>query len=379
MRLRCAPRTAFLVLFLAGCNATIPSAASGLAARSAHAAAHPPSNRTFVILNQHHKVYANLNVATSSGDCVQITDSSDIVLEASQIGPCGGNGVNVSGGGKIQIVDDYIHPEILSQGCCDTNDGVLVQNATGVLIQGNVIAYGESNVEAPQGATSLDVAGNFLLNPRGPFPRGQNVQAWNGSAVLVRNNYTLASTDTSLYLYPDDQEDSINVGMGSGFSAEDNYVTGGHSVSGCGLLADDGADNVRFAGNRIVDSGQCGIGIASGTNQQVAHNRIINQTPVPGGGNTALYVWNQYAGVACGPVSVSANIATEVRADGTQSGFWNGGGCDPVTLTHDIWDEAADKRLTPVATKLPPPAIPPQPKHCAIESPYSNQIKWPAC
>jgi Right handed beta helix region len=331
-----------------------------------------------VIRNVHHKTYRGLAIATSNGDCVQVVDSSDITLEASQIGPCGGNGINVSGGSAIRIYDSFIHPETKSSGCCDHNDGILVQNAAQVTVRGNVIAYGESNVEAPQGASQLSVVGNFLLNPRGPFPRGQNVQAWNATGVEVLDNYTLSSRSKK-YAYPDDQEDSINFGMGSGFAAADNYVTGGQSPSGCGIIADDGANTARFSGNRLVDTGACGIGVASGTGQVVVRNEIINRTPVPGGGNTALYVWSQYNGVPCGPVRVAGNVATEVRKDGTQSGYWDGGGCAPVTLTGNTWDEAARKLLTPVEVKLPAPLVPPEPEHCVIESPYSTQTSRPPC
>ncbi len=337
------------------------------------------ADRPMVIRHQHHRVYKNLHVSSRAGNCLRVVDSSDITIEASQIGPCGGNGIAVSGSGAVRIYDSYIHPETLSTGCCDHNDGILLEATRDVTIQGNVIAYGESNVEAPKDVSALTIIGNFLLNPRGPYPRGQNVQAWNSPGVVVRGNYTLSSRDTRRFLYPDDQEDSINFGKGSGFVAEENYVTGGHSRSGCGLIADDGANKVRLTGNRVVDSGQCGIGIASGTDQFVRRNRIVNRTPVRGGGNTALYVWNQYKDVPCGPVTVSDNIATEVRKNGTQSGFWNGGGCDPVANHANIWNEAAEKLLTPVRKKLPPPLIPPQPKNCVIQSPYSTQTEWPAC
>ena len=334
---------------------------------------------TLVIRNQHHRVYRGLAIATRHGDCVRIENSTGISIEASQIGPCGGVGVSISGGGDIKVLDSYIHPETKSRGCCDRNDGIFVTGATGVTIAGNVLAYGESNVEASGGATKLAVVGNFLLNPRGPFPRGQNVQAWQASNVLVRDNYTLSSTDTKRYKYPDDQEDSINFGIGSAFEAADNYITGGHSPTGCGLIADDGANAAHFHGNRLVNSGECGIGVASGTDQIVEGNRIINQTPVKGGGNTALYVWKQYRHRPCGPVSVTGNIATEVRRNGEQSGYWDGGGCGPVTLKGNVWDEAARKLLTPPGKKLPPPLIPPRPSRCAIESPYTTQTKWPAC
>jgi Right handed beta helix region len=331
-----------------------------------------------VIRNQHDRVYKSLQVS-GAHDCLEVTDSSGITIETSEIGPCGGNGIVVSGSNDVRIYDSFIHPQTRSKGCCDRNDGVLVENSSDVVIQGNVIAYGESNVEAPQGVSKLAVVGNFLLNPRGPFPRGQNVQAWNVRNVLVRNNYTLSSRNRRRFLYPDDQEDSINFGKGSNFVAQENYVTGGHSASGCGLIADDGANNVRLIDNRVVNSGGCGIGIASGATQIVKRNRVINRNPVKDAGNTAIYVWNQYKGVACGPVTVSDNVAAEVRRDGTQSGFWNGGGCDPVKLAGNIWNKAAEKLLLPVRVKMPPPLIPPQPRSCVIESPYSTQTRWPAC
>jgi hypothetical protein len=365
---------------LPGCGTQLPSNAAGAMSQNAEVRwRHASSATTLVIRNQNHRVYENLSISTLKGDCIDVEDSTDITIEAAQIGPCGGNGISVSGGSNLQIGDSYIHPETKSHGCCDHNDGIFVAGATAVTIQGNVLAYGESNVEANQHATQLAVIGNFLLNPRGPYPRGQNVQAWNASDVSAEGNYALSSTDTKLYKYPDDQEDSINFGIGSSFLARDNYITGGHSKDGCGLIADDGANGSRFLHNRLVNTGGCGIGIASGTQQLVRDNRIINLTPVPGAGNTALYVWSQYKGVKCGPVSVAGNVATERRKNGSQSGFWNGGGCSPVTLKDNVWNEAAMKLLTPPDKKLPPPLIPPKPSHCVIESPYSTQTKWPAC
>jgi hypothetical protein len=343
------------------------------------AAAPIPAGGSFIIKNQRHKVYKRLRVTASTGDCVQIIDSYDITIENSEIGPCAGNGINISGGGGIEIFDSYIHPETLSKGCCDHNDGVLAHDTSRITVQGNVIAYGESNVEAIQNVTGLTVIGNFLLNPRGPYPRGQNVQAWSANDILVKGNYALSSLDTQTYRYAENQEDSINFGLASKIVASGNYIRGGHSPSGCGLIADKGANSAQFTHNRLVDTGQCGIGVASGTDQVVEGNWIVNRNPVPKAGNVAVYVWNQYKGLPCGPVAVSNNIGTEVREAGTPAGFSNGGGCDPVTLKDNIWDEPARKQLDPVETKLPPPLIPPEPKNCVARSPYSTQTKWQAC
>lgn len=333
----------------------------------------------FIIKNQSNKVYERLKVTSSKGDCIQIVDSFDITIENSDIGPCSGNAVNIRGGSRIDIFDNYIHSEGLGKRCCDHHDGVFAHKTSQIRVQGNVIAYGESNVEAIPEVTGLEVIGNFLLNPRGPYPRGQNVQAWNSSNILVKNNYALSSRDTRAYNYAENQEDSINFGLTSNIVASSNYITGGHSPSGCGLIADMGANSVQFMSNKLVDTGQCGIGIASGTNQLVKDNRIINRNPVAKAGNTAVYVWNQYKKLPCGPVIVSNNIGTEMRQEGVQSGFSNGGGCEPVTLKDNIWGEPAGRLLSPLGQKLPPPLVPPEPHSCVVRSPYSTQTKWPAC
>ncbi len=51
-----------------------------------------------IIKNQSNKVYSGLNITTAAGsgkDCIQIIDSSNITIESSQIGPCGGNGIDI--------------------------------------------------------------------------------------------------------------------------------------------------------------------------------------------------------------------------------------------------------------------------------------------
>jgi hypothetical protein len=71
-----------------------------------------------------------------------------------------------------------------------------------------------------------------------------------------------------------------------------------------------------------------------------------------------ILVWKQYA-KACGPVTVSNDVSSALKPDAvTESGHWNGGGCDPVTLANDTWDHAARALLTPLAQKVPPPPHP---------------------
>jgi hypothetical protein len=153
----------------------------------------------------------NLHITNPNGDCVTITNGTNITIRQSEIGPCKGNGIVVTGGSTINVFDNFIHPEGPVSGCCDVTDGIFSDGTSNLAIQGNVIAYGEANIEA-QNQTNLSVVGNFFLNPRGGAnSRGQNVQVWNNSTtVLVQNNYTLSSTDTTKYAFAEVQEDSTS-------------------------------------------------------------------------------------------------------------------------------------------------------------------------
>jgi hypothetical protein len=147
---------------------------------------------------------------TDAGDCVQIINSTNITIESSQIGPCAGDGVHISGGGGNKVYDSYIHVENLASGCCDTRDGVRVDGTSSFdTIQGNVIAFSETNVRVDSSSHDIFVNGNFLLNPRGPFPRGEQFQSDTVSNMFVENNYTVSSTDTS-YPFLGHQEDAIS-------------------------------------------------------------------------------------------------------------------------------------------------------------------------
>jgi len=309
-------------------------------------------------------VLKDLHVTSTSGPCIIVRNSQRVSILDSEIGPCGGKGIELNRSSAIRVSDSYIHPEFAASGCCDTADGIHAILSSQVVIQGNVIAYAETNVEL-QGVTQSEVMGNYLVNPQGPYPRGGQVQVWSygttrSSDVSVHYNYAMSTKDPS-FLYPESQWDAISIGQSDRVTVGNNYVIGGRSHSGCGIAADDGANSVQFLSNTIIDTGQCGIGIGSGTNQVVDGNRIYGiGLNLPDAGNTALYVWNQYA-VPCGPVSISNNIAVLTRPDGKLSSYWDGGGCGNVSLSNNTWDTAAISQLSPVEVKFPPPPTPPMP------------------
>jgi hypothetical protein len=331
------------------------------------------------INGQSGKTIENLHITSTTGDCITILNSTGITIHNSEIGPCGGNGIVVSGGSGITITDNYIHPEHTGTGCCDSGDGIYDIATTDLQIQGNVVAYGESNIEILK-ANTVKIVGNFLVNPRSfGDSRGANIQVWEDShSVVIDGNYALASQDKSLFALLPNQSDSINMGGGAnGIVVRNNYISGGFWAYGCGLIADSGASNIQFLNNSLVDSGQCGIGIEGGTNEVVDGNRIFNRTPLAGGGNTAIIVFKLYSwDSTCGPVSITNNVAYQVKPTGELSSYWNGGGCAPVTLSGNVFDQAAFNALN---GKMSPPMIPPGPSSCVVASPFSNQTGFPGC
>ena len=328
-------------------------------------------------------VIENVKITSATGDCVVLTNATNITIRASEIGPCNGNAIKVSGGSNINILDSYIHPEGTLGGCCDKTDGIYASGVTGLTVQGNVIAYGEANIEV-QRSSSILVKGNFLLNPRNGGNRGQQFQCYDKcSGVIVDSNYTISSKNTSLYSYAAAQEDAINIiggptGYTTNSTVKNNYVVGGFSGSGCGVISDSGVSGIQILNNTLVDTGQCGIGIASGSSVTVSGNRVRNTTPIAGGGNTGLYIWNQYS-TPCGPVSVSGNTITAVNTAGADNSYWNGGGCGTVTLSSNTFGGAALSALTPISTVAPPPLIPPAPYACVVPSPFTTQSSMPRC
>ena len=336
-----------------------------------------------VISGKRDVVIQNQKITSSTGDCVVIANGANVTIRASEIGPCKGNAIRISGGRQIYIYDNYIHPEGPISGCCDNSDAVFASGVAGITIQGNVIAYGEANIEVQRSSAVL-VRGNLLINPRNGGSRGQQFQCSdNCSGVVVEGNYMIASLDTAKYKMAAAQEDAINLiggqtGPTTDITVKENYISGGFSRSGCGVLSDTGVRELRILNNILVDSGQCGIGVASGVDVTITGNRVRNANPIDGGGNAGLYVWSQYK-TACRTVLIANNVISSVNTRGADSSYWNGGGCEGVKTTGNVVGESALSQLTPVSIALPPPLAPPIPYSCAIESPFTTQVSVTRC
>jgi hypothetical protein len=379
-------------------------AAAALIASAAQAFALTPSG-PIVISGQNGTVISGLRITSTSGPCVQIINSTNITIKGSDIGPCGTNnstsdsrGVYISGSTGVNLYDNYIHVENLASGCCDTHDNVHVLSSTSVNIKGNVIAYGETNVAVISSAASdqICIFGNFLLNPRGPFPRGQNVQVYGSDSshlntnITVSSNYTLSSTDTAKYLFAAVQEDSVSFGFsGPSNTVDANYLSGGTSNSGCGVTFDTGVTGGSIT-NNIAPQYNCGVQVTSGQNVTLTGNKVLS---LSGGVNGAGVIAATFgSGNVCSTLTISNNISFAQAGAGTPNngGYYTDAGCTGITLSGNTFDPgyggctpgvdcAAYAALYPMDTTNPPPLIPPQPYSCVALSPYSTQKNAPSC
>lgn len=135
-----------------------------------------------------------------------------------------------------------------------------------------------------------------------------------------------------------DTEDVISLYKTSNVVVEDNHFEGTNwtSTSGSGIaLSDGGGSNNIARRNKLLNIGQVGIFIASGTNNKIQDNIIYGEPR--SGSNVGIYVWNLSGGTCSGAV-VTGNKVRFQKADGTISGYWWGGGCGTITHTgNDFW------------------------------------------
>jgi hypothetical protein len=113
-------------------------------AASGNRHADSPDIHTDTYQRQQRQTFNNYRISTTSGDCVNMDGATGITFENSNIA---GRGVYINGGSDNNVYDSYIHVEGASTGCCDTRDGIFNNLSNGTTIQGNVIAYSESNIE----------------------------------------------------------------------------------------------------------------------------------------------------------------------------------------------------------------------------------------
>ena len=302
-----------------------------------------------------------VRISNPSGACITVTNSYEIIIEASELGPCAGPGVAVVGSSTIKIVNSSIHTERDGTIASNSGVGVYIYSSSDVLVQGNEFASNESSVYA-RDAAKIRVVGNYSLNPLGPPPRGQHVQFNRVRDGSILANYGVVTHDLrGPAALSARQEDAINLFESRSIEVRENYLVGGDSPTGCGIVA----EGATAAGHVVVDNvvirtAQCGIGIAGGVNYRVQGNKILDPNIPKGSGNVGIYVWNLYPQGPCSGHSIVDNYVSNLLPVGRFNDYWDAGNCGLVTLSGNRWADDARRFLLPEALRLPPPPIPPR-------------------
>ena len=277
-------------------------------------------------------VIQGLRISNPSGPCVVVQNVTNVTIVNNEIGPCGSDP----------------HYQI----------GVYVNEASDLQILNNRFKAVSSALYAVQETRGkLLFEGNYASEIRGPYPRGQLVQLnqYSGPNITIRCN--VSDQKIGGYTNSDGKvgpEDHINIYKSSGTQESSIYIVnnkirGGGSKSGGGILAVDAGEgsNVRIDSNVLVEPGQYGIGIASGSNIQITNNQIY--ASANDWTNVGIYVWNQYKNTGCSNNEVSGNTVNYTNKKGVPNPYWDSGNCGAVSspkkndfsakkLSAAIWD-----------------------------------------
>ncbi len=279
----------------AGASSTVPGV-PGLGAPAARPASGPIN-----INGQSNVVIENLHISNPSGPCVRVTNSTNVTIRNSTIGPCGGDAVYLS---------DVTNATVSGNHVTGTRNGVLVHRSNSIAVNGNAfVNAGRNFVQFDK----VNGAGSSISNNR-----GQNQLGGSNAEDLI-----------SVY--------QSNGTASSPIRIAGNYLrNGGPSNSGSGIMLGDGGGQHQIVENNVlVNPGQVGIGVASGSNVKIRNNRIFSDSQ--SWSNVGLYVWNQYS-ATCQNIEVSGNQVNWTSAAGRSNGWWSGGGCSNLAVTNNNWD-----------------------------------------
>lgn len=246
-----------------------------------------------------------------------ISGQSNLVIENLRFEKIDGNAIRAGGCNNITIRNCFFNGSTLEAVDLENSSNVTVENCLFARVITGVYALNCQNIKV-----NNNQAVNVTRNAGGG--RGQLAQfnSVHGTSNEIINNRSQAWPGEG-----NGPEDHISLYKSSNVVVRGNIlVGGGPSDSGSGIMTgDNGGDNQLVENNTILNTGNAGIGVASGTNIRVLNNKIYSiQTSVS---NNPLYVWNQSA-TPCGNITVQGNFVNWTDKGGGKNNGWNGGGCD---------------------------------------------------
>jgi hypothetical protein len=259
-----------------------------------------------VINNKHDITIDGVSYSSGTGDCLTISNSSGITVINARFVNCYGVGVAIENSSNIRVKSSYFE---------NVNGGVYAENSQSIKVNLNRL----KNISR---AWKMDDA-------RGQFVQFNRVT---GTGNIIRGNVGINEPGSS------DPEDAVNLSVSSGVLVENNcFKGGGPSESGGGILAgDSGGSNHIIQNNTLVDVGQYGIGVASGTNIKLLDNWVYGRRQ--SFTNVGMYVWSQTP-TPCSGITVQGNHVYFKGSDGLQNPFWDAENCGVVAKSGNYFGQ----------------------------------------
>ena len=235
----------------------------------------------------------------TSGHCIYLVNCSNIIIQNCKLGP-------------------------------SIREGVHLYNCTNITIINCSMSYNATGVYA-QLSSGIKVNYNDVLNVQGPAPKGSMVQFDNVSGEGNSVSYNVGENIAG-QSFPND-EISLYMSNGTATSPIEvvgNWIRGGGpSTVGGGIMTGDGGGSyITVQNNILVDPGNYGIAVASGTNINISNNKIYAKQQ--SFCNAGIYAWNQYA-TPCSSLTIQNNQINYTSSSGNLGTTWNGGNCGTIT------------------------------------------------
>ncbi|MBO9563520.1 MAG: right-handed parallel beta-helix repeat-containing protein [Niastella sp.] len=261
-------------------------------------------------------IISGRRISNANGACLTLNNCHNITISNCILGGASAPAIVLEGCTNIMIINCLFK---------DMNNGVYALNSQGIKVNYNQfqnVHHGNSRGQFVQ-FNNVSGAGNEVM-----YNVGENIPG-NSSPEDLINMYKSSGTVSSPILIKGNK-----------------LRGGGPSGSGGGIMTgDDGGSYITVEDNILVDPGQYGIAIASGTHIKLLSNKVYGRQQ--SFTNIGLYVWNQYA-AACSTNTVEYNVINFTNNGGTLNPAWDAGNCGPVAgWNNNTWNAPISDTILP--------------------------------
>jgi hypothetical protein len=250
-----------------------------------------------IIQSESDVVISGLHITNPKGSCIDISKgASNIIIENSEIGPCGGKGIDILNSSHITIRNNYIHDAVA--------EGIKSYGSHDIAVDSNVIediksAYAMWTTRDG----NLTFTNNFVKNVHRASANGGNmvtIAHVHARGIRVTDNIAVNILGQS------NPEDLINVYSSDGTPDDpiqikrNKFNGGGPRLSSGGIILGDQGGSYQIAeDNILVNPGQYGLQIGGG-HHHTFRNNLVYSDDQRSFTNVGVIIWRYGSGTAPG-------------------------------------------------------------------------------